>query len=435
LLPVQPIKLSELTGQIAKVISINFSSKTYWVIAEITNLKFYPAKNYYFLDLVEKDNLTNTVFTTIKANAWSTAVQRIKIFENITGQKFDNNIKLLLKVTVEYHITYGLKLNIIDVDPAFTIGNLEQQRQATLALLVKNNAGYIDYIQGEYLTFNKSLDLNPVIQHIALIASPDSDGYKDFTHELQNNAYEYVFYVDLYAAQVQGAGMETGLVSRLVEIFSTGKDYDAVVIVRGGGAQTDLLIFDSYDLARAVAKFPIPVFTGIGHTRNESVTDLMAFMATKTPTKVAANILAHNRRFEEQLEAHEKTIVSKSLEIIASQSLILNQANGKIAAAAKDVVHGQVLKLSELTAIIKESSARLLGNAKNLLINYTQLVRHLSPETVLKRGYALVFQEGKIITDVKKIKQGTGISTVMATGEIQSTVTAVNKNDERRIKL
>ncbi len=427
MLTVQPIKLSELTGLIAKVISINFSSRTYWVIAEITNLKFYPAKNYYFLDLVEKDDFANTVLTSIKANAWSTAVQRIKIFENITGQKFDNNIKLLLKVTVEYHITYGLKLNIIDVDPAFTIGKLEQQRQATLALLVKNNAGYIDYIQGEYLTFNKSLELNPVVQQIALIASPDSDGFKDFMHELQNNAYGYVFYVDVYAAQVQGAGMETGIVSRLVEIFSTGKDYDAVVIVRGGGAQTDLLIFDSYELARAVAKFPIPVFTGIGHTRNESITDLMAFMATKTPTKVAANILAHNRRFEEQLEVHEKMITSKSLEIIAGQSLVLSQANGKIAAAAKDVVHGQVLKLSELTATIKETSARLLGNAKNLLINYSQLVRHLSPETVLKRGYALVYQEGKIVTDANTIKKGADITTVMANGEIQSIVTAVNK--------
>jgi exodeoxyribonuclease VII large subunit len=435
LVSVQPIKLSELTRQIAKVISINFSSTSYWVIAEITNLKFYPAKNYYFLDLVEKDELTNTVLTSIKANAWSTAVQRIKIFENITGQKFDNNIKLLLRVNVEYHITYGLKLNIIDVDPAFTIGNLEQQRQATLALLVKNNAGYIDYIQGEYLTFNKSLDLNPVIQHIALIASPDSDGFKDFMHELQHNAYGYVFYVDIYAAQVQGAGMETGIVNRLVEIFTSGKEYDAAVIVRGGGAQTDLLIFDSYELAKAVAKFPIPVFTGIGHTRNESITDLMAFMATKTPTKVAANILAHNRRFEEQLEAHEKTIVSKSLEIIASQSLFLSQANGLITAAAKDVVHGQHLKLSELTATIRESSARLFAHAKNLLGNYSQLVKHLSPETVLKRGYALVYYEGKIVTDVKEIKEGAGIKTVMSTGDIQSTVTAINENENGRTEL
>jgi exodeoxyribonuclease VII large subunit len=428
LLPIQPIKLSELTGQISKVISANFGNRTYWVIAEITSLKFYPAKNYYFLDLVEKDPYTNTILTSIKANAWSTAVQRIKRFENITGQAFDNNIRLLLQVSVEYHITYGLKLNIIDVDPAFTIGNLEQQRQQTLALLLKNNAGYIDLVQGEYLTFNKSLAVNPVIQRIALIASPDSDGYRDFMHELEHNIYDYVFYVTVFAAQVQGVGMETGIVNRLVEIFTSGNEYDAVVIVRGGGAQTDLLIFDSYELAKAVAKFPVPVFTGIGHTRNESITDMMAFMATKTPTKVATNILAHNRHFEEQLEAREKTIVSKTLELIANHSLALNHANGMIMAAAKDLLHQQLLKLAQMSAIIKDASGRIIHNSKSQLNNYTQLVKHLSPETVLKRGYALVYHDGNIVTDANKLSKGVAITTVMATGDIQSTVTQVNPN-------
>ena len=424
---IQPIKLSELTGQIAKVIASNFSGRSYWVVAEITNLKFYPAKNYYFLDLVEKDEFSNTVLTSIKANAWSTATQNIKRFERLTGQGFDNNIKVLLQVSVEYHITYGLKLNILDVDPAFTIGKLEQEKQAMLALLLQNNAGYIDFVQGEYLTYNKSLELNPVIQHSALIGSPDSDGFKDFMHELDNNTYSYIFYVDTYAAQVQGAGMEAGIVNRLVEIFTSGKAYDAVAIVRGGGAQTDMLIFDSYDLAKAVAKFPVPVFTGIGHTRNESITDMMAFMATKTPTKVAAMMIAHNRRFEESLEIMEKIIVSKTLETLASHALELSQANGRIASAAKDLLHQQLLKLSQLNAAVKDGSARILSSSKNLLTSYTQLVKHLSPETVLKRGYALVYQQGKIVMDVKELKEGSRVTNQMATGNFQSTVTAINK--------
>lgn len=424
---IQPIKLSDLTGQIAKVIHAGFSHRTYWVIAEITNLKFYPAKNYYFLDLVEKDVFSNTVLTSIKANAWSTATQNIKRFEKQTGQAFDNNIKVLLQVSVEYHITYGLKLNILDVDPAFTIGKLEQQRQETLALLLQNNAGYIDFVQGEYLTFNKSLELNPVIQHIALIGSPDSDGFKDFMHELVNNAHGFAFYVDAYAAQVQGAGMEAGIVNQLVQIFTSGKEYDAVAIVRGGGAQTDLLIFDAYELAKAVAKFPIPVFTGIGHTRNESITDMMAFAAGKTPTKVAAMMIAHNRRFEEQLEMFEKIIVAKTLEILANQGLELSLANGRIAAAAKDILHQQLLTLSQVEATIREGATRIISSSKNLLMNYTQLVKHLSPETVLKRGYALIYQDGKIVADVNELKEGAGITGQMATGNFQSTVTQVNK--------
>lgn len=425
-MPAQPIRLSELTGQIASVISSHFSARTYWVIAEITNLKFYPAKNYYFLDLVEKDPLINTVVTSIKANAWSTAVQRIKRFEEITGQAFDNNIKLLLQVNVEYHITYGLKANIIDVDPAFTIGNLEQQRQATLQLLLRNNAGYIDLVQGEYLTFNKTLNLNPVVQHIALIASPESDGYRDFKHELDNNPYSYIFYVDDYPAQVQGAGMESGIVRQLIEIFTSHKKYDAVAIVRGGGAQTDLLIFDAYELARAVAKFPIPVFTGIGHTRNESVTDLMAFMSAKTPTKVAANIVAHNRRFEEQLDAFEKIIHAKTLALLSAHSLLLSRANERINAAAKDLLHHQLLALAEIKNSISTGARGVLNSAKNNLAGYTQLVKHLSPETVMKRGYALVYQDGKIITDVKLLAEGAQIKTILATGEIQSTVTEIS---------
>jgi exodeoxyribonuclease VII large subunit len=435
LLAVQPIKLSELTGQIARVIAANFSHSTYWVIAEITNLKFYPLKNYYFLDLVEKDVFSNTVLTSIKANAWSTATQRIRHFEKVTGQLFDNNIKVLLQVTVEYHITYGLKLNIIDVDPAFTIGKLEQQRQATLALLLQQNAGYIDFIQGEYITFNKSLEINPVIQNIALIGSPDSDGYRDFMHELHNNAYGYAFYVDSYAAQVQGAGMEQGIISRLVEIFTSGKAYDAVAIVRGGGAQTDLLIFDAYDLAKAVAKFPIPVFTGIGHTRNESITDMMAFMASKTPTKVAAIMIAHNRRFEETLALLEKTVVSKTLEILARQHIAVNMAKEHIATAAKDLLHQQWLTLAQLHSTAREGSMRIVQRSLNTLTNYAQLVKHLSPETVLKRGYALVQQAGKIVTDVNELKEGARITTLMATGKFDSTITDVNKNDEQSFKI
>ena len=131
---------------------------------------------------------------------------------------------------MDYHITYGLKLNILDVDTAYTIGSLEKQRQQTLLQLVEHNPGFIQLIDGEFFTCNKSLILKPVIQNIALIASPDSDGYKDFRHELFNNAFGYLFAVDEYSAQVQGAGMETGIVNRLVEIFNSKKDYDAVVL-------------------------------------------------------------------------------------------------------------------------------------------------------------------------------------------------------------
>jgi exodeoxyribonuclease VII large subunit len=401
---------------------------------------------------VEKDQFTHAVFTSIKANAWSTAVVRIRNFENITGQKFDNNISVLLQVSVEYHVTYGLKLNVHDVDTSFTIGNLEKQKLATLQMLVDQNPGFIEFADREYSTFNKRLPLNPVIQRIALIASPNSDGYNDFKHELQHNNYGYAFTLDEYPAQVQGAGMEAGIVKKLVEIFISNIPYDAVVIVRGGGSQTDFLIFDSYEVGKAIARFPVPVFTGIGHTRNESIADMMAFSATKTPTKVAESIIAHNRVFEEKLLACEKIIFSKANELIAANLLMVSQAKAAVHAASADTIQEHGRMVVSLSAAIKELAIKIVydqqqeitdhtgrvkraadtqfSNAKNRLQNYSQLIKHLSPASVLKRGFALVYQEGKLVTSANDIRVGLGITTLLSDATVGSTITFINKEHE-----
>lgn len=445
------IRLSELTGNIARVINANFSARTFWVIAEITNLKHYPQKNYYFLDLVEKDPVNNTILTSIKANAWSTATARIRNFEQLTGQKFDNNIRLLLQVSVEYHISFGLKLNIHDVDPSFTMGNLEKQKQLTLQQLIAKNPGFVELTEEGYITFNKTLPLSPVIQKIALIASPGSDGYNDFKHELDNNLYGYAFTVDEYPAQVQGAGMETGIVKKLIEIFISQKLYDAVVIVRGGGSQTDFLIFDSYEMGKAIARFPVPVFTGIGHTRNESIADMMAFRATKTPTKVAESIISHNRLFEEKVMALQKSIVANANEMLSKHLLSLSNAKSVISSKSRDILHLQTQYLANTRSFIKEYAAVQLNDQRQLLEKqfynikhnadklltasgyklqqHIQLIKLLSPDHVLKRGYALIYQNGKLITSGKNINKGSELTTVMADSIFKSVVSEINKKN------
>ncbi|WP_255155156.1 exodeoxyribonuclease VII large subunit [Ferruginibacter sp. HRS2-29] len=450
--PINYIRLSELTGTIARVITANFATKTYWVISEISNLKFYPQKNYYFFDLVEKDPFTHAVLTSVKANAWSTAVARIRNFEKLTGQQFDNNINVLLQVSVEYHITYGLKLNIHDVDPAFTIGNLEKQKQLVLQQLVELNPGHVSVNGTGYDTYNKSLSLNPVLQNIALIGSPDSDGYRDFKHELGNNHYGYAFTLDEYPAQVQGAGMETGIVRRLVEIFISNKPYDAVVIVRGGGSQTDFLIFDSYEVGKAIARFPIPVFTGIGHTRNESIADMMAHSATKTPTKAAESIIAHNRAFEEQLLELQKQVVTAANSLVATSQLFLSHAKAAVHAASVEIIQQQDTMLGSVSAVIREYSlrtvydqqqnitnqvaviknaaARQFSEAGHRIEHYAQLVKHLSPSSVLKRGYALLYKDGQLVTKSDDIKSGDTVTTVLADATIGSIVTSIHNNHE-----
>lgn len=451
------IKLSELTQSIQRTIAGSFEGRSFWVVAETSNVKYYPAKKYYFLDLVEKDPVNDTILTSIKASAWGASVHTIANFERTTGQAFESNVAVLVKVTVEYHITYGLKVNLLDIDHSFTMGKLERQKQATLLRLVKDNPEFIQLIDGEYISYNKTLTLNPVIQRIALISSPNSDGHKDFKHELLENDYNYAFTLDEYPTQVQGAGMDAHMVNRLIEIFNTGVKYDAVVIVRGGGSQADFLMFDSYELARAVAKFPIPVFTGIGHLLNESLADIMAFRSTKTPTKVAESIISHNRSFEESILDLQKRIVSKTSQFLGENHLHLSQVAGIVNAKAIEILHENVLSLTEIKTALQLSAKEridtssqdlkvlmsdlnrnviaLFENEARQLNNYTKFVRHMSPESVLKRGYALVYQNGKLVTDASKIHIGSTMSTILAGTQIRSTVTDKNKIDEHTTEL
>jgi len=476
---IQYIKLSELTALIERVVKDAFAEKTYWIIAEISGLNYYQEKNYYFFDLVEKDETTNALLTSIKANAWGSSVSKIKDFERATGQKFTSNIQVLVKVSVEYTVKYGLKLNFIDIDHSYTIGNLEKQRQETLKKLLAENTEHIQLVNGEYITFNKKVPINPVIQHIALISSANAEGYKDFRKVLAENQYKYFFIIDEYLAQVQGESAAQQMVNRLVEIYESHKPYDAVVIVRGGGTPIDFLHFDSYLLSKAVARFPIPIITGIGHTGNQSIVDLMANNPTIAPTKSAEYIIAHNRSFEEKVINFQRSIISKTNELTARHQIFLNNVNSKIIAKTKDILGENAQNLSHISAVIvtgtnnflihhKEriipllnkiiqktvlmidgsqfylnkyiytintSALHLLSERQYNLNYYINLIRHLSPTNVLKRGYSLIYQNGKIVTDPSKLQRGNEITNLLYDIEIISTVKDKKKSNEPRFKL
>ena len=235
------------------------------------------------------------ILAKFSGSAWGTGSQKIAEFEKATGQRFTGGLNVLVKVTVKYQAAYGLQLTLQDIGINFTLGALEQQRQATLLRLVKDNAEHIRIEDGRLKTSNQSLVLNRVIQRIAVISSSTSAGFQDFQHTLENNGWGFSFTVDPYFALIQGDHNAAGLVDKIIEVYRSGVSSDALVIIRGGGAQTDFLIFDHYAIARAIARFPIPVITGIGHQKNETIADLVAHTATKTPTKAAEFIIAHNR--------------------------------------------------------------------------------------------------------------------------------------------
>ena len=446
-----PIKLSQLTGSIRTAIEDAFYQKSFWVIADVTNHSHKADKNYHNFDLVEKDSHSNTIIAKISGKAWSTGAFRIAEFEAHTGQKFTNGLQVLVLVSIEYHLQYGISVSLLNIDANFTLGQLEQQRNATLKQLAERN-DFIRQVNDRYVTFNNGLQLKQVIQRIALISSSVSAGGEDFKHTLAHNGFGYTFIVDDYFATVQGERNIQQFLDRLYDIHNSGIPYDAVVITRGGGAQTDFLIFDNYRIARAVAKFPIPILTGIGHRKNETITDLMAHTQTKTPTKAAELIIAHNRIFEEKLLSMQKDIIIKSQQIVANSHQKLSALNNLVINNSKAIINRQRSRLHSTAAILVSKPQLLINNWNNEIKNsnealkiatkqflknqnkdlehYAATIEAMAPENILKKGYAIIQKGNTIITDPEHIAVGDDINIILSGVNITSTVKQKSTNGE-----
>ena len=467
------ITLSQLAAGIQGTIKNAFSGQSYWVVTDITSHSFYPAKGYHYFDMVEKDPRSHQMIAKIAATAWGNGSTRIKEFENVTGQRFSNDMQVLVRVAIEFHPLYGLKLSLIDIDPSYTIGQLEQQKQATLQRLLTECGDIVQKTADGYMTRNKALRLNPVIQRIAVVSSASSAGYQDFMHTLQTNAYNYHFYTDNYFTAVQGEANAAQVCMQLEAIISSDKQYDTVVIIRGGGAQTDLLLFDQYALGKAVAGFPVPVITGIGHHKNETITDMLAHTATKTPTRVAELIIAHNRTFEEALLTQQSQIIIRMQQMMAGRKKQLSSLHTGIINRSRDLlsVHkegltrakqgipqrarhtllrqrnaisqlsGQLLvkpgqvtasRLQELSHIRKDIQVyarKLLQQQQQKLVHHETIVRIMSPAALLQKGFAMVQHKGQILTSAAQLLPGDEITVQMADAGVHATITSKTMTD------
>lgn len=459
------IKLSQLNGIIQDTIKNQFSAITYWIVADVTNHSYKADKRYHNFDLVEKDSNSNNIIAKISGKAWGNGSMAISDFEKNTGQKFTNNINILAQVAVEYHPLYGLSVNVIDVDTNFTLGVLEQRRNETLRRLVAQN-DYIEKIGESYQTRNSLLKLNSVIQRIALLSSANSAGSEDFKHTLEVNNFGYKFFVTDYNTIVQGENNSKLFLNKLIEIYSSNVHYDAVVITRGGGAQTDFLIFDDYEIGRAVAKFPIPIITGIGHQKNTSIVDLMAHTQTKTPTKAAEFIIAHNRSFEQNILSFQKSIVIKSQQMFLHNFQLLGSLNISIVNNTRDILAkrkddivavNQVTINSSKTILFNnrkqlvQTTSQILSKPKIILYNrindikntiqnlktfntlyqknkrgylghYISIIKMMSPENILKKGYAIIKVNNEITSNPDDLKIGKDIEILLSDTIIKTTV-------------
>ena len=391
-----PIRLSDLAFTLEAVLDEAFGGKSLWVVAETSDIKNYPDRGYCFLTLVERDPATRETVAKLEGAIWRRNYRTISDFERETGVAFARNIQLLLLVSVSFNPVYGLRLEILKIDPSYTLGNLERERQAVLDTLVNDYPDRVWLEAGQYVTANQLLPRPPVMQQLALITAPNSDGWRDFRHELAQNPFGYDFRVDEFLTQVQGQGAERAICGQLERIRSSDVGYDAVAIVRGGGSQLDFGSFDTLLMGQTVAGFEIPILAGIGHERNVSITDLLCHQSVKTPTKAAAFLIEHNRQFEEHC-------------------LHLHQRVGVVAREAIQATRENLDRETERLRFVGQTYFR---ERHTDLTEKAVTLRHLDPSNVLRRGYALLLRNGRILTQAASVQPNEPLQVQLQDGTI-----------------
>jgi exodeoxyribonuclease VII large subunit len=446
------LQLSELAAIVQETIEDRFYNDSFWITAEITDVKKYESKRWCFLKFIEK--IGSHVATEMQAVFWANAYQQIILFEKITRQTFKDGIEISCRVAIKFHPRYGLKLEVLEIDTSFALGKLELERQQTLDRLLKENPHNIQLIDDEYISFNNQLKLPAVVQNIALITAPNSDGQRDFINELSHNPHGYRFKVHAFLTQLQGDTASGLLVEQLRNLFYRSSDFDVLVIVRGGGSQTDLKPFDDYELAKQIALFPIPVFTGIGHDRNTSIADLMA-RQFKTPTKVAAAIIDINFRFDSELQQLHARLEDAVESLLYDKRLQLSRWHEKIQLIIPQKLRAKQQRLQDWKLQLERDVIRMLSYKKEGLAKEqeklqrhttrfvqmqqqklettTRLLHQLSPATVLQRGFAVLMQDEKIITDANQLATNKNIKTILYNSAVESSIISIQKDEPANI--
>ncbi len=455
------ISLLELNQSIREKIKFNFP-ESIWVVAEISELKI-NRNGHCYLELIEKDAISENIIAKSRATIWAFTFRMLKpYFESVTGHELISGLKILVQVTVEFHELYGFSLNITDIDPNYTLGDLAQKKAETLRKLEEDGI----------INMNRELEFPIVPQKIAVISSETAAGYQDFMHQLTHNKYGYTYYIKLFPAIMQGLKAEESIIDTLERIFQHDHFFDIVVIIRGGGSQADLNCFNNYLLAANVAQFPIPVLTGIGHDKDESIVDLVACQKLKTPTAVAEFIIEKTLEFEQTVDFYKEKIYDIAIDFINHQKTKLIQSSTVFIPLIKNVLAKQQNKLSLIKEKYKNSTLKLIDKNKNALNrninslhysttksllsgkqslksieqsisgttkqlikeNYTRLEHYknkaelLDPIHILKRGYSITYSGNcEVIKNIQQINPNDEVITKLYDGEFRSTVNKRNK--------
>ena len=425
--------LFELNNLVRQTIEQTLSEE-YWVEAELSEAR--QVNGHCYMELVEKDDLHNTPVAKASAKCWRGTWSRIlPKFMTVTGAQPRAGMKVLMKVYPQFHEAYGFSWIVSDINPEYTMGDLARRRQQIVAQLKAE--GVFD--------LQRELTLPLFAQRIAVVSSDGAAGYGDFCRQLHDNSAHYKYKVELFAATMQGEAVEHSVIAALNRIYSRHDSFDVVVIIRGGGATSDLSGFDTLALAENVANFPLPVITGIGHDRDESILDMVAHTRVKTPTAAAQLLVDNLVRTESMIDAARQSIVdstqrrmqrervrveSLSARIPMMFSLVKTKEEARVDMLARRIetatqrrIATALMQIDSLQAKLQSAVNRQLVDARHRLQLIEQRVEAVNPERLLQRGYSITTYNGRAVRNATELPAGAVVETRVETGKFTSVVT------------
>lgn len=378
--------LKELCDWIQEIVENDLPNR-YWVCAEIASMS---VRGHCYMELVEKAE-DGILAAKVRATCWSNVYHLLSAyFQQETGQVLHIGLQVMLEVSVEYHAVYGLSLNVWNIDPTYTLGDLAKQRQATIQQLTED--GVMD--------LQKALQIPSLPRRVAVISSADAAGYGDFCDQLKHNRFGFKFHVQLYPAVVQGDTAARSVVQALNSIVALEEEWDVVVIIRGGGASTDMSCFDDYNLASHCAQFPLPIIAGIGHTRDVSVVDMVVHTSVKTPTAAAEWLIER---------------VAEQVDRVGGLMLRLQRATQNAVSREKNRL---LLYEQQIFNAVRGKAVRERGK----LDLWMKTIELHSPERIFQMGYSLTMANGKLVRSQDDVNEGDLLETHLHDGVIQSVV-------------
>lgn len=384
----------------------------YWVQAELSDVRS-NSTGHCYLEFIQKDPRSNNLIAKARGMIWNNIFRLLKpYFEEATGQAFASGIKVLVKVTVQFHELYGYSLTVLDIDPTYTLGDMARRRREILMQLEEEGV----------LTLNKELEMPVLPQRVAVISSATAAGYGDFCHQLRHNPRGFYFYSELFPALMQGNQVEDSILAALDCINARINEFDVVVIIRGGGATSDLSGFDTYLLAASCAQFPLPVITGIGHERDDTVLDSVAHTRVKTPTAAAELLIHRMAETADHLAELSARIQQGAYSLLEQEWRRLDMIQTRIPTLVHQKLTDARIALLTTRKDLSQATSTFLSRHKHRLELLQQRIADASPDKLLSKGYSITLKDGKVVTDASLLKTDDLLVTRFSKGEVQSLV-------------